>query len=159
MPSTLLENRGHIEIDHPLADHRAGTATMRTRRQLAAAMVGNALEYDDVIVYAFLATDIARHFLYADISDPARRSHPAAGIALELRCTHRAGDYHTIFWLALRAHGQKTTSSGLLHRICAALIPGVQNHFERALAACDHGGPDHHEPLHCTACVKLRMKI
>lgn len=42
------------------------TATPQPKRQLTAAMIGNVLEYYDFIVYAFLASTIARKFFQGD---------------------------------------------------------------------------------------------
>ncbi|MGO4605937.1 MFS transporter [Variovorax sp. 2RAF20] len=44
-------------------EHVAGSSR---RRQLIAAMIGNALEYYDFIIYAFLATTIAKRFFHGD---------------------------------------------------------------------------------------------
>ncbi|MQR02567.1 MFS transporter [Glaciimonas soli] len=56
-----------------------------SRKQLAAAMIGNILEYYDFIVYAFLAAIIARQFFHADATAGLLASFAAFGVGFLAR--------------------------------------------------------------------------
>ena len=68
------------------ADMIAAKPGFRSRKQLAAAMIGNVLEYYDFIVYAFLATIIAKLFFHADATAGLLASSlPSAWVSWRVR--------------------------------------------------------------------------
>ena len=60
-------------------------AAFNPKRQLAAAMIGNVLEYYDFIVYAFLASILARKFFHGDEVSGLLASFAAFGVGFLAR--------------------------------------------------------------------------
>lgn len=99
----------------PVGDH---APTSNPRRQLGAAMIGNVLEYYDFIVYAFLASTLARRFFQGDEVSGLLASFAAFGVGFLARplggaIIGRIADKHgrrialqlTIFGMALGTVG------------------------------------------------------